>query len=427
MNKNLKLFSLFSIFIPLLISCGKDGESNQDNDSYASALAYAKEHPFKLSGEAYSIYSTPTDETYEIKAFDIENVLDEKIVNSKITYHYEISEGNSFDQIEEKTYFAKDDGFAYERGLTLKNEVVDSPLYDSNDQQIVFKDYFASPFKDLAYIDFIELNDFLLVDPSKAKSFALALTKLNLNYSKVELTYAKSRFDKVRIYTSSYSSIIAGMSSSYRFDLTFKWGEKGSMPEVKPYKHEDYHDTLETALFKLNRNISNHNFTATSTVVNKGQTSIGHFYATEEAVFSDVSDSSGNRYGYKKEGTSFYEFVADKDNKIKIYDEDPIDSSYIYPRYSTSIFAPEMFYFDNKNNDYVAHEEALSSLVALLAPITEANYYQKYAEELSIKLDNNNEFEALNIYYYDYDNNISATVTVTYDNFGSTELPITVA
>lgn len=422
MRKIIKVVSFLGLFIPLLASCGE----NDGGGTYSSALKKAKESNFQISGKAYQVYYTTSDETYELEAFDVNNIINKDIVSTNLVYHYKVSDDYSFDETQSNTYFTKDDGYVYVRGLDLQNNVVDTPITVSN-TNVKFTDYFPMPFANFEYTSLIELDDELLVDPTLAKEFAFNLTKLNLSYTKVSLKYKGNHFTSVTIYTSKSTSLIPGMSSSYRFDLTFKWGVKAKMPNVKPYAHTKEHYDLESALFAINKKISTHNFLATSLVETNTSsgtsTSQGLFYATEEAVYSNATDSSGNTYGYKKEGNSFYEFYLKKDGSINVYDEDPISSSYMYPRYNTSLFAPELFYYDSKENLYIAHEEFAYSLVCLLAPITEAAYYAEYVVELSIKLDNNKNFESLNIYYYDYSNNISANVKVTYSEFGTTALP----
>ena len=141
------------LLIPLLTICLLSGCDN-NNTSYempntlTNALNYSRNHSFSVLGSAYLVYQNE-DIDYDLSSFDINNVFDNGILSSKLVYHYQLDEGDIFNDEYNATYFAKDDGFTYRRELTLNNTVVDNPVYGKSGDKIKFEENFSSPFKSL--------------------------------------------------------------------------------------------------------------------------------------------------------------------------------------------------------------------------------------------------------------------------------------
>ena len=423
-----KRFILPLLFLaPLIFSCSENSTSesiNPNANSLSAALEYSKNHSFGIEGDVATVYANGTEE-YDIDSFSLHNVFDTGILSSTVVYHYNLN-GSTFDDEYSATYFAKDDGYTYQRGLTLQNKVVDEPVKGKSSDKVKFDDNFSNPFEDIRYADMIKLDDGYLIKPQKSTAFSTAITQRRMVAKKTILTIKDGKFDSLLIYTDSSSTIVSGVYASYRFELFFNWDEKGAIPDIKPYDHEKEHDALESALFNINRKLSNDNFTATTELTIDGSTSTGKFYATKEAVYSDATDSSGKTYGVKNEGTSYYEFAVSTNSsgeqQITVYDEDPISKSDVYPSYNA--FAAEMFMPGADGLTFTAHTGADTKIIKLIAPYTEASYYATYITKLEIHLNTDKSFKELYFEYYDYQNNINAKATISYDDIDTTELPI---
>lgn len=412
----LVLVPLLSIF---LVSCG----NNNSGDSLVNALVHSRENEFGISGKVYTTYNNGGEEI-DIESFDIHNIFNEKVVTNNLVYHYEI-EDEIFDDPYSYTYFAKDDGYAYQRELTLQNKVEDIPVSNRSSDKVKFEDYFSSPFKNLVYSDLIKLNDEYLLKPNVSSTFATSLALQNISARKVLLSVKNNKFNKVVIYTDSSSTLISGVYSSYRFELTFNWKEKTKIPEIKPFNDKaDGLDLLEDALSNLSFSLGK-NFTAKTSLEASGN-SVGYFYATNDAVYSNAVDSSNSSYGYKKQGQYFYEFKvttsSSGEQTVKVYDDDSIDEDLLYPDYLG--FSSALFEVSKDKKTFTAREGFESGIISLIAPCTEASYYAAYITTLEIRLNSSNKFDSLYFEYYDTLNSISGKVTITYENIGSTELPI---
>lgn len=420
MKKCILLIPLLTIC--LLSGCDNNNTSSEMPNTLTNALNYSRDHSFSVLGSAYLVYENE-DVDNDLSSFDINNVFDKGILSSKLVYHYQLDDGNVFNDEYNATYFAKDDGFTYRRELALNNTVVDNPVYGKSGDKIKFEENFDSPFKSLKYSDFVKMEDSFLLKPQVSTGFTTTLTQQRMSTKKTTFKIEGGKFASIVINTSSSSSIVSGLSMSYRYELDFVWDVKGSIPSITPFKHEKYHEDLEKALFTLNRDLNKKNYTADTVLEVDNNSSNTTFFATSEGIYSDAVDSYNKTYGVKKEGSSYYEFVVsvDKDGqqKITIYDDDPIDGSLLYPQYSS--FAPEMF--TKVNDEFVANAGTESAIISLIAPYTEANYYANYITSLKIKL-NNNKFDHLYLEFYDYQNNISGNATITYKDIGNTELPI---
>ena len=395
-------------------------------NSLVEALAHSREHYFGVKGQVITTYNNGSEQV-DIESYDLHNIFNEKIVTNNLVYHYEIDD-ETFDDPYSYTYFAKDDGYTYQRELTLKNEVKDIPVSNRSSDKVKFDEYFASPFKSLAYSDLVKLNGQYLIKPKISTTFATSLVLQNVTATKVLLSVKDNKFDKVTIYTSSSSTIVSGVSSSYRFELTFNWDEETSIPEITPFdENVDGLDVLEDALTNISYSLNlSKNFTAKTMREEAAGTSVGYYYATEDAVYSNAVDSSNNSYGFKKEGGYFYEFKVETsssgEQKVTVYDDDSVDEDLLYPNYLG--FSTALFEVSDDKKTFTVHEGFESAIISLIAPYTEASYYAQYITLLEIKLNASNKFESLNFEYYDSINNIRGKATVTYENIGETELPI---
>lgn len=422
------------ILVPLmslaLIGCDNNtsGSNNSiepsSGNSLVDALKYSRGHYFGVSGKVYTTYDSGDQQT-DIESFDIHNIFNEKVVTNNLVYHYELDD-EILDDPYSYTYFAKEDGYAYQRELTLQNKVEDTPVSTRTSNKIKFDEYFVSPFKTLQYSDLIKINDEYLIKPQVSSTFATSIALQTLTANKVLLSVKNNKFDKVTIYTSSSSTMISGVYSSYRFELDFNWDEETSIPDIKPFDDKvDGLDILDDALSNLNFSLKN-NFTAKTSLTTGSGNSIGHFYATKDAVYSDAVDSNNRTYGYRKLGNYFYEFMVSTssggEQKITTYDEDSIDEDILYPNYLG--FSSALFEVSADKKTFTAREGFESGIIGLIAPCTEASYYSAYITTLEIRLDSSNKFESLYFEYYDSINNISGKTTITYENIGSTELPI---
>lgn len=395
-------------------------------NSLVEALAHSREHYFGVKGQVITTYNNGSEQV-DIESYDLHNIFNEKVVTNNLVYHYEIDD-ETFDDPYSYTYFAKDDGYAYQRELSLKNKVEDVPVSNRSSDKVKFDEYFASPFKSLAYSDLVKLNGQYLIKPKISTTFATSLVLKNVTATKVLLSVKDNKFDKVTIYTSSTSTIVSGVSSSYRFELTFNWDEETSIPEITPFdENVDGLDVLEDALTNISYSLNlSKNFTAKTMREEAAVTSVGYYYATEDAVYSNAVDSSNNSYGFKKEGGYFYEFKVETsssgEQKVTVYDDDSVDEDLLYPDYLG--FSTALFEVSDDKKTYTVHEGFESAIISLIAPYTEASYYAQYITLLEIKLNASNKFESLNFEYYDSINNIRGKATVTYENIGDTELPI---
>lgn len=395
-------------------------------NSLVEALAHSREHYFGVKGQVITTYNNGSEQV-DIESYDLHNIFNEKVVTNNLVYHYEIDD-ETFDDPYSYTYFAKDDGYAYQRELSLKNKVEDVPVSNRTSDKVKFAEYFASPFKSLAYSDLVKLNGQYLIKPKISTAFATSLVLKNVTATKVLLSVKDNKFDKVTIYTSSTSTIVSGVSSSYRFELTFNWDEETSIPEITPFdENVDGLDVLEDALTNISYSLNlSKNFTAKTMREEAAGTSVGYYYATEDAVYSNAVDSSNNSYGFKKEGGYFYEFKVETsssgEQKVTVYDDDSVDEDLLYPDYLG--FSTALFEVSDDKKTFTVHEGFESAIISLIAPYTEASYYAQYITLLEIKLNASNKFESLNFEYYDSINNIRGKATVTYENIGDTELPI---
>lgn len=419
MKKN-KLLLVTLISLPLLAGCGEKTEN-----TLMGAIEYARNHTFEVYGDVYYVFGAG-DNQDETLAFKISNIFDTKILANKITYIFELGT-ESFEQVSENIVFAKDDGNAYSRMVNLSNEVVDVPITDSKDKNVVFEDSYSNPFKNIGYSNFMQLpeTESYILKPQISTDFCVNILKQDIKCRKAYLTFDDGKFDYLEIATQSSSSLVSGMSASYRYELRFKWDVHTSEPDVKPYPHYDAHDTLKNALFNLNRKINNHNFTATTNLTASGASVEHHFYATEGNIYSDYADSSNKTYGARKDGNYWYEYVikdAGKDTQsVTVYSEDPFDGTLVYPQYLAA--ATELFEPDESGKLFTVYPEFAQAMTYYLAPFTDSYGYAQNISSVAVKLDNSNAFESLIITCSDSYTS-SSTATITYSDFGSTELPI---
>lgn len=431
MKKTLPILLLSSFIALSLASCGEnDGSSSSSTSaSYygtglAGALAHSKANTFKVSGAAITIYDGES-ENEENLFYTISNTFSDGVLSSVLTYRYHLEDEETVEVPFEVTYFAKEDGFTYQRGLTLQNTVVDEMVKTSSGGGILFEENFASPFKELSYTDFVSLDDGYLVKPNASSSFARSLTQQNLYVKKVVLGVEDDRFSSVDIYTDSQSSSIGSIYSSLHLKLTLSWGEVASIPDVKPYEKTVNHQKLDDAFYALDRSLGKKNFTAVTNMVNSAGAATGLTYYTKEAVYSDSTDSSGLSHGYKKSGSSYYEFTLKQSesgqNTFNFYDEDPIKESQIFPDFRS--FSSALFESNDAGTVFELHSEFGAGVVSKIAPALQKDYYATYFASLTIRLDAKGAFSSMEIGYYDYYNTITGTATVTFQDIDATILP----
>lgn len=418
--------------LSLLASCTGNTEVSSSSSSIwtgtglAGALEYARSHSVGVEGKVYTVYDTYTSEDYDVAAYDLHNIFDEKVISSKLVYHYEI-EDESFEETSSATYFEKDDGYTYRRGITLKNEVVDEAVTNSSGDKLKFSEHFASPLKSLEYSNFVKLNDEFLLKPQYSTDFALSLTQQSISATKVLFSIKDGKFSKITITTSASSTMVSGVYTSYRFELNFNWDEKGEVPNITPFEHKDEHDTLESALYNLDRKLSKaSSYKAAITEYTTEGNGASNFYFVDNVCYYDGSDSYGNTYGARKIGSYYYEYVvktaSDGTYTVTTYDEDAISEEEILPQWRA--FAVEFFDLKEGTNTYVSKDGIAQNIVSYIVPFVEADYYASYVTEIRINLSAKGEFSSVEIDFSDYVNSLSGTTNITYEGFGETELPI---
>ena len=409
MNKITSFLALSFASVTLLASCGGgDASSSGRGTGLADALAFARENSFGITGTAYTAFDALTSEKggEEFASYELHNVFSEGILSSEVVYHYDIGDGHPFDDTVSATYFAKEDGLTYRRGLTVQNQVMDDVVKSSSTgKSLVFKEHFDSPMKTLKYSDFVSLNGQFLLKPQVAKTFALSLTQQSISAQKVLFDLKDGKLSDVTIFTSSASTSIGGVYSSQRLELHFNWGEVGKIPDIKPYAHESVHDTLELGLYNLGRQLKSKNYTVTTDLETQEGKAVGHYYATPECVYSDATDGV-NSYG---------------EQKVTIYDENPISESDLFPSFSS--FAPELFVSED-GKKFTCRPGIEKNVILLFVPYTEASYYASFVSELRFNLDAKGAFMNAEIDYYDYQNMVQGTATLTYGSFDETVVPV---
>ena len=428
MNKTTSFLALSFASVTLLASCGGgDASSSGRGTGLADALAFARENSFGITGTAYTAFDALTSEKggEEFASYELHNVFSEGILSSEVVYHYDIGDGHPFDDTVSATYFAKEDGLTYRRGLTVQNQVMDDVVKSSSTgKSLVFKEHFDSPMKTLKYSDFVSLNGQFLLKPQVAKTFALSLTQQSISAQKVLFDLKDGKLSDVTIFTSSASTSIGGVYSSQRLELHFNWGEVGKIPDIKPYAHESVHDTLELGLYNLGRQLKSKNYTVTTDLETQEGKAVGHYYATPECVYSDATDGVSS-YGATKVGTGFYEFSvttnSSGEQKVTIYDENPISESDLFPSFSS--FAPELFVSED-GKKFTCRPGIEKNVILLFVPYTEASYYASFVSELRFNLDAKGAFMNAEIDYYDYQNMVQGTATLTYGSFDETVVPV---
>lgn len=151
---------------------------------------------------------------------------------------------------------------------------------------------------------------------------------------------------------------------------------------------------------------------------------VGHYYATPECVYSDATDGVSS-YGATKVGTGFYEFSvttnSSGEQKVTIYDENPISESDLFPSFSS--FAPELFVSED-GKKFTCRPGIEKNVILLFVPYTEASYYASFVSELRFNLDAKGAFMNAEIDYYDYQNMVQGTATLTYGSFDETVVPV---
>lgn len=419
MKFNKKLVLSLAILLPTLAGC------DNSKNTLSNALEYARNHTFEIYGDVYSVQDAG-GVTNEVLLYKISNIFDTKILDNKITYIYDYG-NQSFEQIDQNVIFAKEDGFAYYRTINLSNEVVDLPVTD-NDKNVEFEGNYTAPFVDLNYTDLMEIDrgDFsqYIVKPQVSKAFCQKLLMQNITCKKAYFTFENGKFDYFEATTQSGDSIVSGISNSYRYELRFKWDEHTSMPEVNPYEHLPAHDNLKTALFNINRSIANQNFTALTKLNNGSTTTEFHYFATENNIYSDYPNYGNVTIGARKDGQYWYQYnvkdAGKETQSITLYDENPFDGELVFPQYTKP--AVELFEPDSTGKIFTAYPEFAQILTYYFAPFTESDSYASNIDSLSIKLNDNNAFESLIISFSDY--TTSYTATVSYSEFGTTEIPV---
>lgn len=412
----------------MLASCGSQEEPTPSQSYYgqglAGALEHAKNNDFGVVGKVYTVYDEEGEiENEDSTYFDLHNIFSKGALTSQVVYHYSIDEKN-YDQAYEATYFEKEDGLTYRRGISLQNQVIDELIPSSQGGGIIFEDNFDNPFKELSYTSFISLEKSYILKP-KFVSFAVSLTQQSISVKKVSMTIENDIFSSIDIWTNSSSSL-GNIYTSQHFKLSFIWGEKTKAPDLKPYKTLSEHKKLEDALYALHKKMGKKNYTAHTALSTKSGNSQGNTYYTKEGIYSDALDQNGASHGFKKVGSSFYSFNVTTDSQgketIAIDDDESFKESSLYPNYRG--FAPELFLPSEDGLTYELREDFLASVTSLTAPALQKDYYAAYASGLKIVLDTKGNFESITFSYYDYYNDIEGEALVTYQNFEETELPI---
>lgn len=428
MKKSLQILLVSPFLLTLLAGCASQEEPIPSSSYYgqglAGALEHAKNNNFGVVGKVYTVYDEDGGvEKEDSTFFDLHNIFSKGALSSQVVYHYAI-EDKKFDQTYEVTYFEKDDGLTYRRGISLQNQVVDELIPSSQGGGVIFEDNFDNPFKDLSYASFISLPDSYVIKP-KFASFAISLTQQSISVKKVSLKIENDIFSSIDIWTNSSSSL-GSIYTSQHFKLSFVWGERTSAPDLNPYETLSEHKTLKDALYALDKKVGKKNFTAHTALSTNSGNSQGNTYYTKEAIYSDAKDQNGASHGFKKVGSSFYSFkaTADKDGKytITVDDEESFKESSLYPNYKG--FAAELFVPSKDGLTYELREDFLAGVTSLTAPALQKNYYAAYISDVKITLDAKGNFESIAFSYYDYYNDIDGEAIVTYQSFEETELPI---
>lgn len=419
--KKMYLLPLMGLFLFSLSGC-----EQSSGTGLTGALKYAKNRNVGLNGTVYSVAETygTAKESEEFLSHTLHNIFNDGILESNFTYYYEINE-KVYEDSYGATYFRKSDGNTYLRALSVQNTVVDNLIKTSSGEAINFDKNFQTPFNDLSYTDFIEYNGDYILKPAKRSTFGISLTQQRMSVTKAQFEIKNNKFSKITIITESGSSLISGMTTHYKYEINLNWNEKTSIPKIKVHPVIKGQEDLESALFSLNRALSNKNFTATSKINNDSTTSGSIFYATSDAVYCSSEDSYGKTYGARKVLNSYYDFaVSTKDGKqvVTTYDDEAVKESEIYPNYKG--FSPQMFEVSEDKLTFTAYEGAEAGIISLIAPYTQASYYSNYINHLEIRLNKSKNFSSLYFEYYDTDNNLRGKVELTYSDIGSTELPI---
>ncbi|MDD7166433.1 MAG: hypothetical protein PUI31_07200 [Clostridia bacterium] len=306
------------------------------------------------------------------------------------------------------------------RKLTVINRTVDNGIVitTSND---LFEDYY-NPFDKLSAGDFAKAGDnaFSLIDKTKAKAAATALTGWQESIATFTVTVKDGKAESVHIVTDKIYRIVDSEDyyvSTYDFTVS-EHGTAAVDPfKLNPYPHNAAHDVLQAALnnaaAKPSYSVRHQGHEVGYVEPEGGETRPGYgdtdyrVYVTEDMVYDAYV---GEEHGFKLINGYVYPFTYNDTTK-EIVLTDPVGQDMSAYKAIFNGFKVELF-TELEDNVYVPHSGAIAKIVApYFAEGNEKTQYS-YATDFRIELKDGELYKVI-FTYKTY--GIEETVTLTYD------------
>ncbi len=453
---------IFLSLLPLLVLSGCNSENN--NESIVSRNISSLRQGFNLDGQITQTRIELNNTSLEPLpgASEETNIYNTNFIfqnnNGLIGYSKESSQlmGGIELGMEDYEYYCDDEGFAYNKELNYKNEVVDTYPLSFNRKVPYYANGFYNPFL------ILNENDFTLSTTNSAR-YDLNLEKTsilanNLLYSlnsgffgQVQESYVLLSGDDFSIFTIHMSPRI--MTEFDNDTYTTKYFEvenvvnfsisnigTAKLNEVTPIESKNNIE-LQSALDKITNNftltVSDSSLTETSDYYYDGSTIYVHEYRetdSPEVNFETdfyLAEDSENPNGY------LYGYSYDAENQSFVQNTEIVgfpqayQGVYFYNDYLPIIsgISADLFTYDSENNLYVGDESAINALVNCFIPNLRPFYYEHAANasKVAIRLNDNNEIDYVT-FTYGYMDEFSGEifngeVRATYKDVGVTENP----
>ena len=445
MNKKRTLGLLMCLAFPAFIaSCTETGASDQSSDNSTqddidleAALSKAKESVY-LEGQLTSIYVDDGDSYDE---GNLELTITDDFVEWKkdysdnngqeITYDYSFSKGKRGQMV-------------YDR-LNILNEVetVDY-INPAKETSFDYNKYCKNPFDNLFASDLSLIEGRYYLSDEKVNDFANLLSLMTttefkmyeVTLSSVSFSYQNGKFKDVILTTSPQSDELL-TPADFFFDCTFKLLFPGSNVEKKTIatkEHRPEHDTLKTALGKLQEVIATENYTIHAVDQEDGGELGAEYdnYATSEGFYSDFKPVLYNyKFGYtKQEDGKYHRYIhyvaGDKKGTVTYLPNASYgiveDRKELEPQFNS--FATEFFVKNNKTNTYsTTLASVLDEIKGMVTPFYDKQDWELNATKIFFNLDSKDEISSWGINVYSWASGYSDTITYTLKDVGTTTLP----
>lgn len=403
---------------------GNDGNDVDDVDGNAALFAAALESvktTFKATGSYLYEEETEDDEETEEDETDYYSTVNKVVTIFGDGVLYQLETDETGDTVYYSDLYVDDDGVVAAVQRTVNNEV---NLIKSAKNEL-YAD-FDNPFKWLTADDFEatkESNVFALTDLAKMKKAAMPITGWKEDIKTFTVSFAEGKITQIDIETLYMDVAIALPGVMYKSAYTFTLSEWGTAAVdsslYAPYERdEEAHSALEAALAAM-AEMQNYTYQVLD-VEEGGEDVLFNTYVTENAIYEACEGYWG---GYVQSEGKVYPFSYNPaSEEVKLTDA-TVFPTIISMRANFNGFAAELFEYQGEGV-YVLRDNSLAGdvLCNFADGLDNFKLYSDYTSNVKVTIKDGKLYKL----EFDYEvyGSISASRTLTYSDFNTTEMPI---